>query len=241
MKILNDLKVDGSLKIYQDPAYCNYTMDSLLLFHFIKITKKMNKCVELCSGNGAINLLLGSTYPELDIRAVEIQEQMSYLNNESIKINNLLNIKTINKDLINISKEIGSNQYQLVVCNPPYFKVDEDSNINPSSNLAIARHEILVSIEQIIEESRILLDNKGSLYIVFRPQRIVELTDSLLKNGFVINTIQYVHPFLDKPATTVLIEAKKGTRQDQTIVKEPIIVYEEQDKYTTQVEKIINF
>lgn len=242
MKVIHDLTKDGALKIVQNTELNSYTFDSVLLANFVSMNKKTKKVVDLCSGNAPIAMLLTrrNTRHHLEIKAVEIQKEVAELGRESIELNKLDNIEMINDDLINISDKIGKNCYNAITCNPPYFKVEEIAHINESESVAIARHELLVNLEQIIEESRRLLDNNGIVAFVFRPERLDELIVLLDKYKFKVKRMQFVYPKFNSECNTILVEAKKGQNQGQVRIEEPFYVYNDDGSYTKQALEVIN-
>lgn len=242
MLVTNDLTRDGRLKIIQDTDYGSYTLDSLLLADFVKMTRRTEYAVDLCAGNGPIGMLLADKKRNLKVEVVEIQEQLSNITNESIKLNNMQDRVTAhNQNLIGISEKLGKNKYHVITVNPPYFKVTEDANINPNQAIAMARHELTVTLEDIIKESASLLDNIGTLNFVFRPQRLDELIILLNKYGFTLKRIKFVYPKLNKDCNTILVEAKRGKTDNQMIIEPPFIVYEDNDQYTAATQEILNY
>ncbi len=241
MEVIHDLDVEGKLKIYQDTNLNSFTFDSVLLSYFTNLRKKDNLIVDLCSGNAPIAMFLTLKKEDLKIICVEIQKEVCELAKKSIILNKLEDkVEVCCADLKGISKKIGANTYDVITCNPPYFRVDEDSNLNTSDSIAIARHEISVNLEEIIVESRKLLNNTGSLNFVYRPDRIDELIILLNENNFYVSRLQFVYPKISKGANTVLVEAKKGKVKNNKIkVLEPIIVYDENSNYTDDAKTIL--
>ena len=243
MEIIHDLTKDSTLKIIQDTDMNSYTFDSILLSHFATVNKRTKKIVDLCAGNAPIAMLLSRRIYSDDYKivAVEIQEHIAKLGKRSIKLNNLDDkITMFNSDLKGISETIGKNEYNLITCNPPYFKLDETSNVNPNNSVAIARHEISVTLDDIINEARILLDNLGVFAIVFRPERFDELIVTLDKHGFKVKRMQFVYPKKGQKCNTILVEAKKGLANSQVKILEPLYVYNSDNTYTDEALEIVN-
>lgn len=241
MKIIHNLTSDEKLKIIQDSQENSFSFDSLLLANFTKLTKKTKDVVDLCCGNAPIAMLINKKNPSAKIIGVEIQKYIFELAKESIKLNELENsIEMINDNLIGISKRIGKNRYHLITCNPPFFKKNENSNLNQKNSIAMARHEISVTIEDVIKESKLLLSNIGSLNIIFRAQRLQEMIEILSKYNFQISRLQFVHPQADRLANSVLVEAKKSHQNVHLHVVEPMIVYQKSGEYTPMAFKVIN-
>ncbi|WOO86694.1 tRNA1(Val) (adenine(37)-N6)-methyltransferase [Mollicutes bacterium LVI A0039] len=242
MLVTNDLTRDGRLKIVQDTDYGSYTLDSLLLADFVKLTKRSEYAIDLCAGNGPIGMLMADRKANLKVEIVEIQKQLSDITRESVKLNNLEDRVNIhNRDLKGITDLLGKNKYHIITVNPPYFKVTEDANINPNQAVAMARHELTVTLEDIIKESSLLLDNIGTINLVFRPQRLDELIILLNKYGFTLKRIKFVYPKIGKDCNTILVEAKRGKSDNQMVIEPPFIVYNDNNEYTEATQTILNY
>ncbi|MGL4589888.1 MAG: tRNA1(Val) (adenine(37)-N6)-methyltransferase [Mycoplasmatales bacterium] len=242
MRVIHNLTKDEKLKIIQETELNNFTFDSLLLADFAKVNRNTKYVCDLCTGNAPIPLLLKYRAKQnFVIDCVEIQPVLAKLAVESIELNKYqTDIFVHEQNLINVSDVLGKNKYQLVTCNPPYFKVDENSNINPNESIAMARHEISVTLEQIIEEARKLLTNTGVVAFVFRPERFDELIYLLKKNQFSVTKIKFVYPKKGKKANTVLVEAKRKNTNSHVMILEPLYVYNADGTYTADALKIIN-
>ncbi|MFV0288944.1 MAG: tRNA1(Val) (adenine(37)-N6)-methyltransferase [Mycoplasmatales bacterium] len=241
MERINTLDLTGKIKIIQDTEKGSYTFDSVLLAYFTEFKKKDIQVVDLCTGNAPIALLLTLKKADLQIKAIEIQKEISLLGAKSIKLNNLEDkVQMINADLIKISDKIGKNCYDVITCNPPYFRVSESSKININDAVSIARHELSVTLEDIIIEAKKLLSNVGTLNLVHRPDRLDEIIILLNNYGFTITKLQLVYPKIGRPANTVLIEAKKSIIKNNKLrILEPVFVFTEQNEYTAQAQEIM--
>lgn len=240
MEIINFLTIDEKLRIIQDTTKNSFTFDCYLLTDFVNINKKCKRVVDFCTGNAPIAMLLTRKSSNISIDAIELQSDVYNLGKKSIELNNLEGIINIhNDDVINISSKLNKNSYQLITCNPPYFKIGPDSNINPNESVAIARHELKIKFEEIVIEAKKLLDSNGIFCFVHRPQRLDELVITLNNHGFFIKRLKFVHSYLNSDANIVLIEAKKGQKNQSMIVEKPIIVYESINKYTKEVSEIL--
>lgn len=239
MKKINELLGRPLLKIYQDPECFNFSIDSIILANFVTIQKTDKRIIDLCSGNAPIPLYL-TLRTKAQIVGVEIQEYSFSLALESVKINNKeKDIILLNEDLKGISGKVGKNIFDIVTVNPPFFKIGEN-NINPDERKAIARHELKCTLDDIIYEASLLLKNGGRLALVHRPSRLDEIFITLAKYGLVPKRLQIVYPKLNKQANHILIEAVKGANPGGLKVLEPLIVYNDDDKWTEKVIKIYN-
>ncbi len=199
---LNDL-FDYGYKIYQNPLYFKFSVDSVLLAEFIKIKKNDNKIIDLCTGNAPIPMILSKKYGnKLEITGVELQKEIYDLGIKSINYNKITNIKLINDDINNLS---FINKYDIVSCNPPYFKNNIIQNENKIK--AIARHEIKIDLKSIIRISSKLLNNGGYFYLVHRPERLTDIIILLDKYHFGIKRIVPIYTYKDNKCVFILIES----------------------------------
>src|SRR5574344_178350 len=212
---------DYGYKIVQNDDYFKMSLDSIVLADFIKIDYTDKNIIDLCSGNCPIPIIPSSN-KKLNISAMEIQPEIYELGMESININNIHNIKYINDDIKNIKNYFPGNNFDIVCCNPPYFKYDKESIINKNSIKSIARHEISIDIESIIRIASEMLNDKGKLYLVFRTERMIELIDLLKKFRFGIKRMQFVYNSLEDNCSMFLMEAKKNAK-DNIKVMQPLL------------------
>ena len=237
--VCNELLGRELLKIYQDTDYFNFSLDSMLLASFPKMTKRIKYVCDLCSGNAPIPLYLSLRFNG-DIVGVEIQKHSYDLANMSIKENKLDDrIKIINDNLIGISDKIGIHKFDLVTCNPPFFKVG-NHNINPLDSKAIARHEIMATLDDIVKEAALLLNNNGHFVMVHRPDRLIEIIDTFRKYKIEPKRLQFVYPRIGEECNNILIDGVKDGNSGLNVL-EPLYVYKEDNKWTDNVLKIYNY
>ncbi len=237
--VCNELLGRELLKIYQDTDYFNFSIDSMLLASFPKMTKRIKRVCDLCSGNAPIPLYLSLRF-DGEIIGVEIQKHSYDLANMSIDENKLNDrIKMINANLIGISNEIGIHSFDLVTCNPPFFKVG-NNNINPLDSKAIARHEIMASLDDIVKEASLLLNNCGHLVMVHRPDRLLEILDTFRKYKIEPKRLQFIYPKFGSECNHILIDGVKDGNEGLRVLN-PLYVYESDSKWTDDVLKIYNY
>lgn len=235
-KVLNDLLGYKNFKIYQDPDLFSFSLDSVLLPNFITINKNVRNILDIGCGNAPIPLIL-STKTNADIIGVEIQEYVSILAKESVKINKKENqIKIINKDINELYEKIESDYFDIITCNPPFFNTENILNMNESEYKTIARHEVKLNLEQIMKISKKMLKNNGILGIVHRPERLVEILLLMKKNNIEPKRIRFVYPKKGRDAKILLIEGRKNGNPGLTIL-EPLYVHNENGVYTEEVKK----
>ena len=235
MKVINDL-LGYNLKIVQDTEYFNFSLDSVLLVNFLNLKKNMN-ILDICSGNCPIPLML-STKTSSKIVAVEIQKEIYNLAKESIELNNLQNqIEVLNMDAKDLTDSFETDSFDLITCNPPYFKNNELSKKNDNNIKTIARHELMINLEEIIKLSRKLLKNNGSLVMVHRPERLSEIISIMLDNNISPKRIQFIYPKDNKDSNMLIIEGTKNGNNSLKVLN-PIIIHNEDGSYKDNIKEI---
>ena len=208
MKVINDLFDYKNLKIVQNEDYFKFSIDSILLAEYVKITKNDNKIIDLCSGNLPIPFILNYKYGK-KIDAVEIQKEIYNYGLESLKINNKKDwINYYNEDVKNLVNILEKESYDVVTCNPPYFK---DSIKNDNLIKSIARHEIKINLEDIIKIASYLLKNNKTFYMVHIPNRLDEIILLCNKYNMNIKEIVFVNN-TNKEPMLILIKAVKNSK-----------------------------
>ena len=240
MENIHELLGYKKIKIIQRDDMLRFSLDSTLLADFVTVSKNTRKIIDLGTGNGPIPLFL-TLKTKAKIYGIEIQKDVFELAKKSVEINGFTDqIEIINADIKGIYKLVGANIFDIVTCNPPYFKYIETSNTNKNDYLTIARHEVLITLEDIIIESKKLLGDGGRFYLVHRCERLPEIIETLAKHGFGIKRMRFVHSkTTDEKAFLVLIEARKNKKANVEILK-PLFIYNSDADYTEEVKKIFN-
>ena len=208
MKVKNDLFDYENLSIIQDENYFKFSIDSILLAEYAHINKNDNKILDLCSGNLPVPFILNYKYKK-DINAIELQDEIYECGKESIKINNLeKNINYIHDNVKNIFDYFKEESMDVITCNPPYFK---DSLKNDNNVKSIARHEIEITLEDIIKISSKLLKDNKTFYMVHIPNRIDEIILLCNKYNMNIKEITIVNNSNKNPML-VLVKAVKNSK-----------------------------
>ena len=236
MDVINYLLGYENLKIYQNTNMFNFSLDSVLLANFVTINQNIKKILDIGCGNAVIPLIL-STKTDALIYGIEIQEKSYELAVKSVELNKLQDkINIINDDIKNYYKNCETETYDVIVSNPPYFKVNENSNKNDSEYKTIARHEVTLNVEELIVISKKLLKNKGKLAIVHRPERLIEIIDVMKKNNIEPKRICFIYPKKDKEANILLVEGVKNGLPGLKIMP-PIYSHNEDGSYTEELQK----
>nr|WP_240465413.1 tRNA1(Val) (adenine(37)-N6)-methyltransferase [Neobacillus thermocopriae] len=228
----------GDLRIIQSPSVFSFSLDAVLLAKFAYVPIQKGNIIDLCSGNGVIPLFL-STRTKGKIIGVEIQERLYDMAVRSIQYNGLENrIQMVHGDIKEMPKQLGYGRFEVVTCNPPYFKTPPEGEINPNEHLAIARHEILCTLEDVIKVSSDLVKQGGKVALVHRPGRLMDIVTLMRQYRLEPKRIQFIYPKQGKEANTLLIEAIKDGSPDLKILP-PLVVYHDNNEYTKEIRAIL--
>lgn len=236
-EVVNKL-LNKNLKIIQRTDYFNFSLDSLLISNFIPLGRGVNKIVDLGTGNGAIPLFL-SERTKAKICGIEIQEISYNLAKRNIELNNLSDrIEVIKDNMKNWNKYFKHGSQDAVITNPPFFKYNgNDELLNDLDQLTLARHEITIKLEELIEVASYLLKDKGYFAMVHRPERFLEIIDAMRKYNITPKKVRFCHTKVDKQAKILLIEGMKYGANDMKILP-PLIAHDEDGKYSEEVLKM---
>ena len=236
-KVINDLVYFKNLKIVQNKNYFNFSLDSILLPNFAPITENTKLIMDLCTGNAPVPMVL-TTKTNAKIIGVELQKEIYELAKESIKINKLDNqIELLNENINNIPYIYDTDTFDLITCNPPYFKCNEKSIINENEIKSIARHELHMELEDVFKISKKILKNGGSICIVHRTDRLMEIIDKMKKNNIEPKRIQFIYPKLNSESNLVLVDGRKNGKTGLKVLP-PLYVHNQDGSYTKEVLKI---
>ena len=232
---IDDLQLEG-LRLIQKQQGFRFGVDAVLLSHFANIKKK-HRVVDLCTGTGIVPFLVYGKYKPQEVIGVEIQEDMVEMANRSSTLNEIEEvIKFINGDLKNKSLLDSLGKFDVVTVNPPY-KLNNAGIINPDDKLAIARHEIMCTLEDVIVASRRLLKDNGRMYIVHRPERLADIFGLMRKYKIEPKRVRMVQPNTKKAPNIVLVE---GQRDGGSFLKweETLYVYDDNGNYSEEIDRI---
>ncbi|MUV07825.1 methyltransferase [Planococcaceae bacterium Storch 2/2-2] len=234
-----DYLLAEQLRIIQSPSVFSFSLDAVVLARFATIPKReTGRIVDLCTGNGAIPLFL-SARTKADIIGVELQPKLADMAKRSVAYNQLTEQIDIQEgNVIGAAERLGYDRYDAVTCNPPYFQKHERSIRNPNEHLAIARHEIELTLEQAIESASALLKQGGRAAFVHRPERLTDLLTLLRTHRLEPKRLQFVYPKEGAEANAVLVDAKKDGKPG-VIVERPIYTFDSEGNYTPDVRKLL--
>lgn len=244
VKLYENERVDSllaeNLQIIQSADVFSFSLDAVLLADFVKsVSRPDRKAVDLCAGNGAVGLFISKKFAGR-IDQVEIQSRLADMNQRSLELNGLTDrIKVYNRDLKDAFSFLEKDSYDVVTCNPPYFKTLPQSKKNPNQYLALARHEIAVTLEDTVKVTSGLLKTGGKAYYVHRPDRLIEILDTMQAYRLAPKRIKLIYPKQGRDANMVLIEAIKDGKSDGLKFLPPVITYTDQNEYTPTIKEIL--
>ena len=223
-----------TLSVYQQKGVFFYGTDAVLLSAYASSAVGKNKKtrgIELCSGTAFASLSLLDRYPLLSMSALEINEMACSLSEMSAKESNLSErFSVTNGDVKNVRTLYSSERFDFVICNPPYMTATS-GKMCADDYKTVARHEILCNIGDIFAASYFLLGTGGSLFIVYRPDRLSSLFSAAKDNGFEIKKMTFVFSKPDREPPLVLCEAKKQAKEG-LVMTPPFFIYDEKGDYT---------
>ena len=232
---VDDLHRNGYMLI-QDPKRFCFGIDAVLLSGFAR-AEKGSKVLDLGTGTGVIPILMEAKNEDAHFTALEIQEESAEMASRSVALNGLEEkIDIVCGDIKEADKLFKAASFDVITTNPPYMN-DGGGIKNDYGPKTIARHEVLCSLDDIARVSSKLLKFGGKLFMVHRPHRLTDIMCTLRENKLEPKVIRFVHSYVDKEPTMVLVEA---TRSGKPMVKvmPPLIVYGSDGKYTDEINEI---
>lgn len=236
---IDDLQIKD-LKIIQNTDGFCFGIDSVLLSEFAMDIKKGSKVIDFGTGTGIISFLLLGKTEISNVVGIEVQEEVADMARRSIMINNLgEKFKIINCDIKDILDNVNREEFDVVVTNPPYKKANSGGK-NKNEKKLISRHEVLADVYDFIKASKSVLKDKGTLYMVHRPERLADIICALRKYKIEPKKIRFVYSKEDSnEAKLVMVKAVKNGGEFLQIEK-PLYIYKNNGEYTDEVLKIYN-
>lgn len=229
---LDDLQVNG-YEIIQHPGKFCFGMDAVLLSNFAKV-KKGERALDLGTGTGIIPILLTAKTEGESFTGLEIQEESADMARRSVLHNHLeKKVEIVTGDMKEAAAIFGNASFDVITTNPPYM-IGKHGIENTSDTKAIARHEVLCTLDDILRESAKVLKSGGRFYMVHRPFRLAEILSKMVELKIEPKRIRMVHPYIDKEPNMVLIEGKRGGNSRMT-VEPPLVVYKEVGVYSDEL------
>ena len=232
---IDDLEING-FRIIQNPFCFCFGIDAVLLANFARI-KSGAKVLDLGTGTGVIPILLTAKEKGRDWTGLEIQSDMVEMARRSTELNDISErCHIIEGDIKNYKQLFEPSSFEAVTCNPPYMK-QSSGLVNPSDNLHISRHEVLVSLEEVIAAASYVLKSSGTFSMVHRPYRLVEIMTLMRKYHLEPKKLQMVQPSVGKEPNLILIEGVKGGGPELRVLP-TFYVYDENGNMNEVVGKI---
>ena len=232
---IDDLERNG-YRIIQNPEKFCFGMDAVLLSGFAKIRNNA-RVLDMGTGTGIIPILLKSREKGTHFTGLEIQKECADMASRSVAYNGLESaIDIVCGDIKEAAEIFGAASFDVVTSNPPYM-IGEHGLRNPYMAKAIARHEVLCTLEDVVSQASRVLKDRGHFFMVHRPFRLAEIFQVLMKYKLEPKRMQLVYPYIDREPNMVLIEACKGGNSRIT-VERPLIVYEKPGEYTKAILEI---
>lgn len=228
---LDDLQ--NGYRLIQDPKDFCYGIDAVLLAWFARV-KPGENVLDLGTGSGVVPLLMKARTEGKHFTGLEIQEKSAAMARRSVAWNHLeQDVSIVTGDIKEAAGLFGAASFDVVTSNPPYMN-DAHGIKNPGDAKAIARHEVLCTLEDVVREGTCLLRPGGRFYMVHRPRRLIEIIQTMKKHGLEPKRMKFVHPYRDREANMVLIEAVRG---GGALLKAeaPVIVFDENGEYSEEI------
>ena len=231
---LDDLQ--NGYYIIQSRQGFRYGIDAVLLSAFARVRETEN-VLDMGTGTGILPILLAAKTRGRSFTGLEIQEKSAGMARRSVAYNRLEDrIRIVTGDIKEAGAIFGPASFDVVVSNPPYM-TGQHGLVNPDREKAIARHEVLCTLEDLVRETAGVLTSRGRFYLVHRPFRLAEIMGMLMKYRLEPKRMQLVYPYVDREPNMVLLEACKNGNPRITVEK-PLIVYEKSGRYTREIREI---
>lgn len=235
---IDDLQRNGYRIIQNTEKFC-FGMDAVLLSGFVRV-KPGERVIDLGTGTGIIPILLEAKYEGEHYTGLEIQEEMADMAARSVKLNGLdEKIAIVQGDICRAGELFGRSVFDVVTCNPPYMN-DAHGLKNPEIPKAIAKHEVLCTLEDVAREGSRILKPGGRFYMVHRPHRLVEILSAMARYKLEPKRMKMVHPYVDKDANMVLIEAVRGGKSMMK-AEAPLIVFKAPGIYSDDIRTVYGY
>lgn len=232
---IDDLQCKGYQLIQKPKGFC-FGIDAVLLSDFAKV-KKGQKVLDLCTGSGVIPILLAAKTEGSAFTGLELQEAYADMADRSVRFNRLEDkVNIICGDVKDVKKLFSGASFPVVTVNPPYM-TKQHGLTNLYEPKTIARHEVALSLEDVIAAASFVLPQNGSFFMIHKPFRLAEIFKVMKQHHIEPKRMRLVHPYVDKEPTMVLIEGLKGGRERITI-EPPLIIYKAKNEYTDEVYEI---
>ena len=222
--------VSKNYKILQKVDHYSMSTDSFLLPYFANVPRSFKKnIIELCSGNGGISIILREK-SDAKIEMLEIQEDLVELTKKSLVLNDIINV--------DVKEYYRPSSFDYVICNPPYFPVENMPNQREKFNHNISRHEILCNLSDVVQAIRYLVKQNGKFSLVHRTYRISDIISECEKNGLAIKRIRFVYSKATSDTSKIVLIEGSISKVSDIKVEQPFYIYNEDGSYTDEMKKV---
>lgn len=233
-----DTLFEGRLKIIQRKSGYRFSIDALLLAHFVEV-RPWEKVIDLGTGCGVVPLILIFRRKAQKVTGIEIQPSLAELARRNASLNRMRSrIKIWEKDFKGLQGKVYASQYDVVVTNPPYRRIGT-GRTNPQEEKARARHEIHATLDEVLKAASLLLKQKGRLSMVYPASRLIDLIQALRRHHLEPKRLQFIHSRSGGEARLLLVEAYKEGRP-QTLILPPFVLYDETGQYTEEARRLFS-
>lgn len=230
--------LDGirNIKLYQNKNGYRFSVDALLLSSFVNV-KRAEKIVDMGAGSGIIGLLLAARYTDSAVVLIELQQALSRLAEKNAELNKMdAKVKVICADIKDVPALMEPMSCDVAVSNPP-FRKENSGRLSVGEERAVARHEIKLRLPVLVEAASYLLKARGRFFMIYHPERILELMDILRSNRLEPKRMRFVYNDTRSPSKIVMVESAKEGRPGLKIEK-PLFIYDEKGIYTDEVRQM---
>ncbi|UXR86624.1 tRNA1(Val) (adenine(37)-N6)-methyltransferase [Staphylococcus felis] len=230
-----DHLIKEDLHIIQNDAYFSFSTDALLLGHFTEVRQR-DRILDMCTGNGVIPLILSDKGENL-ITGIEVQSELVDMARRSVSYNQLeTRINIMHMDINEIPSQFKPSQFDLVTCNPPYFKMNQVHQHQLEAH-KIARHEVLCTLDDCLRVANHALKEGGRIVMVHRAERMLDIFESMRRYQIEPKKLNMIYSKQHKEAQTIVVEGRKGGRQGLKIAS-PFYIYDQNNAYTDEMRRI---
>lgn len=232
---LDDL-ILGGMRVIQPVKGYRFSIDAVLLAHFVDL-KGIKQVVDLGTGCAVIPLLLSHRDPGIKVLGIELQPAMADRARRSIQINNRADtIDIMEADIRNIRSVLPGGGAELVLSNPPFYRQGE-GYVNQNREVAIARHEIELNLDQLVAAAVHLLTSDGRLALIHRTNRLTEIIGVFRRHHLAVSRMRMVHPYADRPANLILVEGSRKMVHEPAL-DPPLAIYMAENNYGDEIRHI---
>jgi tRNA1Val (adenine37-N6)-methyltransferase len=213
-----------------------FSVDAFLLADFVPLDAT-SPLADFGTGCGVVALCLARRLLQGRIVGVELQASLATVARQNVRHNRLeQRVDVVRADLRQAQTLFATGTFGTVVCNPPYRPVGH-GRLNPNPEKAVARHELTLTLVQLLQAAQHVLRRRGVLVMIYHPARLAELCTRLQAMRLCPRRLRWVHPTLQEPAVLVLVEAVLDGREPLTVLP-PLPICDASGAYSAEMQTI---